>query len=610
MKKLFLTALIVLLSVNYVQSRDSEMMATLKNNINKNKAMNLNDNSLPLIGVSANYKTKYVGATRTVCQAIEREGGIAVVIPTQTDAVALEALMSKLDGLVLTGGVDVAPAYYKETPIPELGEVDSIRDIFDLTLFQLARNKNVPVLGICRGAQVINVGLGGTLYQDIPSQKNVIGHSGGETNRIACVPGTKTASILGTDSIDVNSYHHQSVKDLGADARITAMSSDGVVEAIDCYPNYRILGVQFHPEISAEKDSLMANLFKHIVGEAKLYKTAKGVHSRSLSVDTHTDGPLNWRNGIDFGERSSDCVNLPKMKDGHLDSQFLAAWVSSAKRVIKNGKRNDEKLPLDKKTFENAKAQAIKLLNDTYQAIEENSDACGLAQTPEDVARLKKEGKKAVFLGVENGLCIGENLANISEFDDMFVKYITLCHVYDNQICHSSTHTEDGSKGLTEFGFKVVPYMNKLGIMVDLSHVSEGTFWDVIDLSTKPVICSHSGAKAIANSDRNLTDDQIRALAKQGGVVQVVAYGPYLRTDNQKATLADFIAHLTHIVEVGGIDCVGIGTDFDGGGGVPGLRDDADIINITMALIEKGYTEEQLAKILGGNFFRVMNAQK
>ena len=148
--------------------------------------------------------------------------------------------------------------------------------------------------------------------------------------------------------------------------------------------------------------------------------------------------------------------------------------------------------------------------------------------------------------------------------------------------------------------------MNREGILIDLSHASEGTFWDVIKRSKQPVFCSHSGARALCDNDRNITDEQLRALAKNGGVIQTVAYGGFLCKDG-KATIDDFVRHIDYMVKVAGIDHVGIGTDFDGGGGIPGFQSDSDMINVTMRLIEMGYSDSDLAKILGGNFFRVMS---
>ena len=168
-------------------------------------------------------------------------------------------------------------------------------------------------------------------------------------------------------------------------------------------------------------------------------------------------------------------------------------------------------------------------------------------------------------------------------------------------------NTKDASKGLTAYGRKVVKEMNKLDMMIDISHASEATFWDVIKYSKDPIFASHSSVMALCNHDRNLTDDQLRALAKNGGVIQICIYGGYLNNDEKVASVDDVVKHIDHAVKVAGIDHVGIGSDFDGGGGVLGCKGDNDLINITVKLIEKGYSEEDIRKIWGGNFFRVMN---
>jgi microsomal dipeptidase-like Zn-dependent dipeptidase len=190
----------------------------------------------------------------------------------------------------------------------------------------------------------------------------------------------------------------------------------------------------------------------------------------------------------------------------------------------------------------------------------------------------------------------------------MGATYMTLCHSYDNDICDTSTNTKKEWDGLSPFGEEVVREMNRLGIMVDLSHAGESTFWDVMKLSTVPVICSHSSARALCNHDRNLTDEQLVALAKNGGVTQVCLLDMYINNDRKSASLVDAIEHIDHIVKVAGIDHVGIGSDFDGGGGIIGLEADNDLLQITVKLLEKGYSEEDIAKIWAGNFLRVMKA--
>lgn len=569
----------------------------------------------PLIGLTASTKNGKSLTGQNYYNAVIRAGGVPVIIPVDTTTNYLAEVIKQLDGLLLIGGVDADPSFYNELPHKELGTVDTLRDVNELKLIHLAYDRNIPILGVCRGCQMINVALGGSLIQDIPSQVKDHSITHRETagpariHSIKIKPGSKLHEIVGKDILEVNSSHHQAVKALAPGAHCDATSSDGVIEAIDFYPLHRILGVQWHPEGFMGEDADMNKLFDHFVGEARLFRHARGLHDQMLSVDSHTDAPLRFvRDGKDLITRSNTCVNLPKMQEGHIDSQFFAAWVWSDTSEVKNGKKIYVPRPLNDATFNTAWARTLQLIDATNREIAKNSTLVGLALNDTDVARLKAEGKKAIFLGVENGLGVGRDITRIEQLAQRGVKYITLTHTRDNQLCNSSTHTADASKGLTDFGREAVKEMNRLGIMIDLSHCSEGTFWDVLKLSTKPVICSHSGARALCDHDRNLTDDQLRALAHNGGVVQTVAFNEFLRKDG-KATINDFIDHLDYMVKVAGIDHVGIGTDFDGGGGVPGIEGDNDMINITMRLIEHGYSDQDIAKIWGKNFFRVMNAQ-
>lgn len=280
------------------------------------------------------------------------------------------------------------------------------------------------------------------------------------------------------------------------------------------------------------------------------------------------------------------------MEEGKLDAQFLAAF-------IWQGKRDDV-------SSQKAVESTTRLIQSIYDEVAKYKDFCGIALTEKDLVRLKNEGKKAFFIGIENGYAIGKDLKNIKKYKQMGVNYITLCHSYDNDICHSSTHTEDATQGLTQFGREVVKEMNRLGIMIDISHASEGTFWDVIKYSTQPIIASHSSSRTLCDHDRNLTDEQLRALAKNGGVAQLCLLDTYINKTPKAASVCDAVEHLDHMIKVAGIDHVGIGTDFDGGGGLQGCKGDNDLINLTIKMIEKGYTEEDLRKIWGGNLLRVM----
>ena len=555
----------------------------------------------PLIGISLGYSPTKNSVNNTYVNSILMNGGVPYLIPVTDDVEVLRQVVAQLDGIVFTGGEDFAPAYFGEEEHEHLGEVNVNRDTYDLTLFKLASDRNIPTLGICRGLQLINVGMGGTLYQDLPSQKpSDINHRQQEagtvaTHSVSVVEGSLMHQILGEKEIQVNTFHHQAIKKLAPGLKIVGWANDSVPEMIEAYPNRQILGTQFHPEIfTANGDKLLGKLFQFLIGKAETFQKAKEIHSRILSVDTHTDTPL-WftRGAFSLGWRKSNQVSIQKMEEGYLDSQFLAAFLAQKE--------------LDAESSQKAVEKCQKMLEGIFADVEKYKDYCGIALTEEDARRLKAEGKKAFFLGIENGYGIGKDIKNIKKYKDMGVQYMTLCHSYDNDICNSSSNTADASKGLTPFGRKVVKEMNKVGMLIDISHASEGTFWDAIKYSKDPIFASHSSVKALCDHDRNLTDDQLRALAKNGGVIHICIYGGYLNKDAKAASIEDVVAHIDHAVKVAGIDHVGIGSDFDGGGGVLGCNGDNDMINITVKLLEKGYSEEDIRKIWGGNFFRVLD---
>ena len=555
----------------------------------------------PLIGISLGYSPTKNSVNNTYVNSILMNGGVPYLIPVTDDVEVLRQVVAQLDGIVFTGGEDFAPAYFGEEEHEHLGEVNVNRDTYDLTLFKLASDRNIPTLGICRGLQLINVGMGGTLYQDLPSQKpSDINHRQQEagtvaTHSVSVVEGSLMHQILGEKEIQVNTFHHQAIKKLAPGLKIVGWANDSVPEMIEAYPNRQILGTQFHPEIfTANGDKLLGKLFQFLIGKAETFQKAKEIHSRILSIDTHTDTPL-WftRGAFSLGWRKSNQVSIQKMEEGYLDSQFLAAFLAQKE--------------LDAESSQKAVEKCQKMLEGIFADVEKYKDYCGIALTEEDARRLKAEGKKAFFLGIENGYGIGKDIKNIKKYKDMGVQYMTLCHSYDNDICNSSSNTADASKGLTPFGRKVVKEMNKVGMLIDISHASEGTFWDAIKYSKDPIFASHSSVKALCDHDRNLTDDQLRALAKNGGVIHICIYGGYLNKDAKAASIEDVVAHIDHAVKVAGIDHVGIGSDFDGGGGVLGCNGDNDMINITVKLLEKGYSEEDIRKIWGGNFFRVLD---
>ena len=330
-----------------------------------------------------------------------------------------------------------------------------------------------------------------------------------------------------------------------------------------------------------------------LVKKARLFHKAKVLMDEIFSVDTHCDLPEIFSAGASVGRRSTTQCSVPKMTEGHLDSQVLISFLWQG--------------PTDGNSLNKAAEKNFRQIEEIKADIAKYPLICGLATNPEEAIDLKKQGKKSFFIGIENGYGIGNDLGNIKKARDLGVIYITLCHFRDNHICNtSSKHGSNPSKGLTEFGKKVVEEMNRQGLMIDLSHPSPGTFWDCIKYSKAPIICSHSGAKAIYGHDRGLDDRQLKALAENGGVIQVYSVPEFLTRNQYSSSIDDMMAHFNHCVEVAGPEHVGIGSDFDGGGGVLGCNGDNDLINLTVKMLEHGYSPSQIEGFWGGNFMRVM----
>ncbi len=293
----------------------------------------------------------------------------------------------------------------------------------------------------------MNVAFGGTLYQDIPLQvkNSSIKHKQTEpreigTHDIQIERDSKLASILGVAEYKVNSYHHQAVRKVAPGFRVVAKSPDGIIEAIEAYPpNRSILGVQWHPPEShaAAGDTTMLKLFKFIVSEAETFRKAKELHNRILSVDTHCDTPLEFKKaGFDIGNRESNQVNIPKMEEGMLDAIFFAAYTGQGP-------------PRDAASTQKAVDKIDGLIKGIHSQVEKNKDICGIAYTADDLIHLKQEGKKTIFIGIENGYGIGKDIANIARFKKMGVNYITLCHTKDNDICDTSSANTHEWNGLS-----------------------------------------------------------------------------------------------------------------------------------------------------------------
>lgn len=332
---------------------------------------------------------------------------------------------------------------------------------------------------------------------------------------------------------------------------------------------------------------------KTLVWKARTFRRAKNLMDGIFSIDTHCDLPENYGKGWSVGKMGLSMCSIPKMDYGHLDAQVLASFLWQHSEDAAGNKK--------------ALAQNIKQIGQIKDDIAKYSDLCGLATTPEEAMALREEGKKAFFIGVENAYGLGGDVANVRKMRELGVIYITLCHFYDNAICNtSSKRGSNPAKGLTPFGIKLVEEMNRQGILVDLSHPSEGTFWDCIRYSKAPIICSHSGARAVFGHNRGLDDRQLRALARNGGVIQVYAVPEFLTANRGSSTINDMMRHFFHCVEVAGPEHVGIGSDFDGGGGVWGCNGDNDLINVTVLMLEHGYSEKQIKRFWGGNFLRVL----
>ena len=545
--------------------------------------------SLPRIGISANRKDGQTCLAETYIQSVIQAGGAPVVIPATTDLRVLTAVVQDLDGILMSGGGDINPLFVGEEPLPALQDVDTLRDRYDLLLIRLASNRQIPLMGICRGHQMLNAAFGGTLYQDIYSQADtdVIKHS----QKMAREEASHTVHLEDGCVIAVNSFHHQAVKDVAPEFVQTAVAPDGINEGMR-HPEKSVFSVQWHPEAMAiHGDEEAQALFNRFIEEARIFRQAKELHQRIVTLDSHTDTPMIFPGHFNIGEKQGGKVNLPFMEEGRIDAAFMVAYIPQGER--------------DEASLAKATAYAEERLKEVIRQEQLNPTRMGIARTPDDLLRLKQVGKKAIFLGIENGYALGKEVNNVRKFRDMGVSYITLCHNGDNDLCDSARGKGEW-KGLSPLGKQMVAEMNRLGVMVDISHAAESTFYDVLECSRYPIIASHSSARALCNHPRNLTDDQLKAIAGQGGVVQLCLYKGFINEEAEKASVSDAIRHINHMVDLIGVEHVGIGSDFDGDGELIGCRASNELINITMHLLKEGYSETDISGIWGGNFLRVM----
>jgi len=365
------------------------------------------------------------------------------------------------------------------------------------------------------------------------------------------------------------------------------------------------------------------------------------IHDRVLTLDSHTDTPLLFeREGFDIGKRNDYMqrggqVDFPRMIEGGLDAAFFAVFIGQGERTPP--------------AIVTARRRTLDIFDLIHKSVADYSEIAGLALTPDDALKLREEGRLAIYIGLENGYPVGNDLSYIKKYYDLGARYMTLSHSRNNDICDSSTDPEGAEHGgLSEFGREVVRKMNDLGMMIDVSHISDGAFYDVLEITNAPVIASHSNSRAVCNHPRNLDDNMLMALKENGGVIQVCILSAYVKTSEpnpereaaqqqireqfnnfenltddelQKAreewnalneiypqklaSVTDLVDHIDHISGLIGIEHVGIGTDFDGGGSLSDCLDVTQLGNITLELVRRGYSEEEIEKIWAGNFMRV-----
>jgi len=353
----------------------------------------------------------------------------------------------------------------------------------------------------------------------------------------------------------------------------------------------------------------------------------KRVHSSAILIDTHNDITSRTVEGYDIGEAKHDGhTNVTALKEGGVGAQFFAVYVSAE---YVNGNHSA-----------NRTLQMIDTVR--HDIVGRYPKDFELATTADDIERIHREGKIAALMGIEGGHAIEDSLRLLRDYYALGIRYMTLTHSNTNNWADSSGDINDPKiqhhNGLTDFGKGVVREMNRLGMMVDISHVADKTFWDALAVSSAPMIASHSSCRALANVPRNMTDDMIVAFAKKGGVVQVNFNCGFLSEKSAEAgknvkpstipgmrgedataaeykkkvppaTLADVVSHIDHIVKIAGVNAAGIGSDFDGVFCTPtGLEDVSKFPNLTRVLLEKGYSADDIRKIYGGNTLRVMRA--
>ena len=528
-------------------------------------------------------------------------GGVPVIIPPVADKDVIINTLERLDAIILTGGADYNPLWAGEEPSAKLHHINAQRDLPELLITRLAYNRNIPMLGICRGIQTLAMALDGKVIQDISETiPNTIKHSQDAdtcepTHSVSVAEGSMLHDVYGKDKLYVNSFHHQAVGDCGPKFIVTAKANDGVVEAIESSEYRKIMGVQWHPECMGDDGQ---PLFKWLVDAAAEHNKAKAIHNRILTLDSHCDTPMFFPQGVKFDHRDSRIlVDLHKMTEGHQDAVTMVAYLPQPK--VGEDFREKVEFPV-----EGPKEYAELIFSKIEDIVAANKEYLSIARTPADLYVNKLAGRKSIMLGIENGLALESDINNVKHFANRGIVYITLCHNGDNDICDSARGSNTHN-GVSEWGEKVIKEMNAQGVMVDLSHAAEKSFYDALDISATPIVCSHSNCKSLCDHPRNLTDDQLRKLAQKGGVAQITLYHGFVCKDGE-ATILDAMKHLEHAISIMGIDHVGLGTDFDGDGGIRGLANSSELMNFTIELMRHRYSIEDMEKIWGGNWLRVM----
>ena len=370
---------------------------------------------------------------------------------------------------------------------------------------------------------------------------------------------------------------------------------------------------------------------------------ARRIHDAVMTLDTHIDIPFNYATEeVDPGNVNADFqVDYPRMQEGGLNVGFFVVYYGQAERTPEN--------------YEAAREGAMTKFDAIHRATSMHSDVIELAYTADDAERIHAEGKLVAMIGIENGFVTGQDLSLLETYHERGARYLGLVHNGHNDISDSCNPREDLGDaetehgGISEFGREVIAELNRLGILVDVSHASKDAMLQAAEASAAPIIASHSSTTALADVSRNMDDEQLQALAANGGVMQTVALRSFVKTDPPEKTAAtedamaefgvssfgeirtlseedqtalrarltdigaefpvtvgDFVDHIDHAVEVMGIDHVAISSDFDGGGGVDGWDDASETFNVTLELVKRGYTEDQIAQLWSGNTLRIL----